>query len=136
MKQTYTIPAGFPPCILSLVISNTSKYGRPVLITEKGVVYQNGCVQTIILKDIDEKGMDKHEINTRVLVPYYSCSLDFSKVEINIHAPFDLLNQIKVDSPFVSVQNIQVTVHKNAGRKYLYKSDCALFQNDPCKMPV
>ena len=50
MSQKYWFPASFPDHILSLIISNTVRYGRVTILTGDGIVYQNGAVQTVIIQ--------------------------------------------------------------------------------------
>ena len=50
MSQKYHFPTSFPDQCLSLIISNTVRYGRVVILTGDGVVYQNGAVQTVIVR--------------------------------------------------------------------------------------
>ena len=50
MSQKYQFPTSFPAHILSLMISNTVKYGHIIILTGEGIVYQNGAVQTVIVK--------------------------------------------------------------------------------------
>jgi hypothetical protein len=51
MKQKYTFPLGLPDYILPLIISNTNKFGHMIVMSGGGVVYQNGAVQTVIIKE-------------------------------------------------------------------------------------
>ncbi|KAL4230338.1 hypothetical protein ACF0H5_010721 [Mactra antiquata] len=53
MKQTYKFPLSLLDCCLPLILSNTNTYGRIIVLTPRGVVYQNGAVQTVILKQQD-----------------------------------------------------------------------------------
>ena len=50
MSQKYQFPTSFPAHILSLMISNTVNYGHIIILTGEGIVYQNGAVQTVIVK--------------------------------------------------------------------------------------
>ncbi|XP_052813517.1 uncharacterized protein LOC128240741 isoform X2 [Mya arenaria] len=50
MKQTYTFPLSSPRRVLPILIAGTTKYGRVIILTPEGVVYQNGAVQTVIIK--------------------------------------------------------------------------------------
>ena len=56
MSQRYWFPTSFPAHILSLMISNTVRYGRVIILTGEGVVYQNGAVQTVIVRNYSTEG--------------------------------------------------------------------------------
>ncbi|KAL3880394.1 hypothetical protein ACJMK2_032638 [Sinanodonta woodiana] len=59
INQSYSFSTGLPARQLSLIMTSTTKYGRIILLSPEGIVYQNGAVQTSI---------EQRKINTEEMV--------------------------------------------------------------------
>lgn len=50
MQTTFSFIHSVSDHILSAVLSSATKYGRTLMMTSEGAVFQMGCVQTVVAK--------------------------------------------------------------------------------------
>ncbi|KAK3588393.1 hypothetical protein CHS0354_028970 [Potamilus streckersoni] len=80
INQSYSFPTGLPAKQLSLIMTSTAKYGRIILISPAGIVYQNGAVQTTIEQRKNNTGETVLTVESKCYMPEIDQSLDFTEI--------------------------------------------------------
>lgn len=56
MKKVYSVLHSASHTLLAGILSSCTEYGRTILLSADGAVFQIGCVQTAVLKESDNNG--------------------------------------------------------------------------------
>ncbi|XP_071152762.1 uncharacterized protein [Mytilus edulis] len=69
MKKVYSVLHSASHTLLAGILSSCTEYGRTILLSADGAVFQIGCVQTAVLKESDKDGKLQISVESRCYFP-------------------------------------------------------------------
>ncbi|VDI29781.1 Hypothetical predicted protein, partial [Mytilus galloprovincialis] len=145
MEKSYKFIYPVAKEVLPGVVSSAAKYGRPLLVTADGAVFQIGCVQTVV-KTLNWAG------DNREIVVQTKCYLPDLKTEpVNDETEFyvkeytwnifclytDMIEKVLKQRDLIYLESGDVPndfVHNSFGCKHVWKKVDSMFNQSVCSM--